>query len=62
MNERSARMIAEGDARLALDAAERKAEVIEAKATTEDDVPTEILESVNLPEDPGAHGGRGRGR
>jgi hypothetical protein len=55
-------MIAEGDARLALDAAERKAEVIEAKATTEDDVPTEILESVNLPEDPGAHGGSGRGR
>ena len=60
MNERSARMLAEGDARLALEAAERKGEVIEAKATAaEDDAAVETLEAViPPPEDPRAPGGR----
>jgi hypothetical protein len=57
MNERSARMIAEGDARLALEAAERKGEVIEAKATVEDDANAETLESVVPP--PEQFDGRG---
>jgi len=58
MNERSARMIAEGDARLALEAAERKAEVIEAKADNETDL--EALESVAPPPEPPEAFGRGR--
>jgi hypothetical protein len=53
-------MLAEGDARLALEAAERKGEVIEAKATAaEDDAAVETLEAViPLLEDPRAPGGR----
>jgi hypothetical protein len=49
---------------LALEAAAEKAPVvIDAKATAEDDPAAEVLEAViPPPEDPGAHGGGGRGR
>jgi hypothetical protein len=62
MNKRSAALNEAKAQELKMAALEAANEVIEAKAAVEDNVPTEILESVNLPEDPGAHGGGGRGR
>jgi hypothetical protein len=61
MNARSARLNeakAEEIKLQALEAAEKV--VIEAKV--DNDTDGEALESVNLPENPGAHGGGGRGR
>src|SRR5260370_26921492 len=63
MNARSQRMIEAKAEEIKVQAETREAEavVIDVKAAAEDDVPTEILESVHLPEDPGAHGGGGAG-
>jgi hypothetical protein len=65
LNARSQRLIEGKAEEIKLQAEARAAEaaekVIEAKATVEDDPAAEVLESVS-PDDPGAHGGGGRGR